>query len=570
MTGDGGATLGQFIAARLVEVGCTDYFGVPGDYNMNLMDQLNAEPDLNMVPCCNELNAGYAADGYARAKGVGCVVVTFTVGGLSAINAVAGAMSEHLPVICITGIPNSNDFSGDKILHHTIGNIDFSQELRCFEQVTCKAVTIRNLSTANELVDTAIAAAMQEKKPVLIQVCCNLATMTHPLFDKQPVPYALSPKTSNPKSLAAAVDAAVSMLSKSPKPVILVGPQAKPFKSIEATCNLADKTKYATAVIPNAKGDFPETHETFIGTYWGLVSTPCTAEIVESASTYIIVGPLFNDYNTVAFTLLLDESKIIKVDPHRATIGGKSTYGCVNMSDFLEKLVEALEPNPTSLRNFKRMYSEPTLKKADPKAPLETAVLYDRAQGFLKGEHVVMADTGDCIFWTQKLRLPYGAGFQAQMQYGSIGWSVGACLGCAVGSRSRGRRIVLFVGDGCFQIGAQELSTMIRVGTNPVIFLLDNAEYVIEEQIHPGSYNKLQDWDYCALAHAMKGKSDNLYAVKVTTEEELVAALKEADGKQKDKVCLLQCKLDPEDCSPALREWGARLANYNARPPKIV
>ena len=80
--------------------------------------------------------------------------------------------------------------------------------------------------------------------------------------------------------------------------------------------------------------------------------------------------------------------KIIKVDPHRATIGGKSTYGCVNMSDFLEKLVEKLEPNPTSLRNFKRMYSEPTLKKADPKAPLETAVLYDRAQ--------VLAQTCSC------------------------------------------------------------------------------------------------------------------------------------------------------------------------------
>lgn len=57
---------------------------------------------------------------------------------------------------------------------------------------------------------------------------------------------------------------------------------------------------------------------------------------------------------------------------------------------------------------------------------------------------------------------------------------------------------------------------MMRMHTNPIIFLLDNAEYVIEEQIHPGSYNKLQDWDYCALAHAMKGKTDNLWATKVT------------------------------------------------------
>ncbi len=72
-------------------------------------------------------------------------------------------------------------------------------------------------------------------------------------------------------------------------------------------CRLKEQTGLTQK--SHSQGSFPETHETFIGTYWGLVSTPCTAEIVESASAYIIVGPLFNDYNTVAFTLLLDESK---------------------------------------------------------------------------------------------------------------------------------------------------------------------------------------------------------------------------------------------------------------------
>lgn len=120
-------SLGSHIAARLVEIGVTEYFCVPGDFNMTLLDQLNADKELKMVNCCNELEAGYAADGYARAKGayivvrmtagsrlynttladfagVGCLVVTFTVGGLSAINAVAGAYAEDLPVICITGV----------------------------------------------------------------------------------------------------------------------------------------------------------------------------------------------------------------------------------------------------------------------------------------------------------------------------------------------------------------------------------------------------------------------------------------------------------------------------------
>lgn len=133
-------TLGRHLARRLVQIGVKDVFSVPGDFNLTLLDHLIAEPELNLIGCCNELNAGYSADGYARAKGVGACVVTFTVGGLSVLNAIAGAYSENLPLICIVGGPNSNDYGTNRILHHTIGVPDFSQELRCFQTVTCTQV----------------------------------------------------------------------------------------------------------------------------------------------------------------------------------------------------------------------------------------------------------------------------------------------------------------------------------------------------------------------------------------------------------------------------------------------
>ena len=140
VTSDSPACLGGYIARRLIEVGITDIFTVPGDFNLILLDHLISQPGLNNIGCCNEINAGYAADGYARCRGVGACVVTFTVGGLSVINAIAGSYSENLPIICLVGGPNSNDYGSNRILHHTIGIPDFSQELQCFQQVTCYQV----------------------------------------------------------------------------------------------------------------------------------------------------------------------------------------------------------------------------------------------------------------------------------------------------------------------------------------------------------------------------------------------------------------------------------------------
>lgn len=136
------STLGHYLARRLVQIGVSDIFSVPGDSNLVLLDYFVAEKGLNLVGCCSELNAGYAADGYARRRGVGACVVTFTVGGLSLINAIAGAYSEDLPLVCIVGAPNSNEYGSNKILHHTIGLPDFSQELRCFQNVTCYQVVL--------------------------------------------------------------------------------------------------------------------------------------------------------------------------------------------------------------------------------------------------------------------------------------------------------------------------------------------------------------------------------------------------------------------------------------------
>ncbi|XP_050287240.1 pyruvate decarboxylase 1 [Quercus robur] len=559
-------TLGRHLARRLVEIGVRDVFSVPGDFNLTLLDHLIAEPNLNLVGCCNELNAGYAADGYARAKGVGACVVTFTVGGLSVINAIAGAYSENLPVICIVGGPNSNDYGTNRILHHTIGLPDFSQELRCFQTVTCNQAVVNNLDDAHELIDTAISTALKESKPVYISIGCNLPGIPHPTFGRDPVPFFLAPKISNQLGLEAAVEAAAEFLNKAVKPVLVGGPKLRVAKAQKAFVELADASEYPVAVMPSAKGLVPEHHPHFIGTYWGAISTSFVGEIVESADAYVFAGPIFNDYSSVGYSLLIKKEKAIIVQPNRVTIANGLSFGWVFMADFLSALAKRLKKNCTAHENYSRIYVPSGIPlKCEKDEPLRVNVLFKHIQDMLSGDSAVIAETGDSWFNCQKLRLPENCGYEFQMQYGSIGWSVGATLGYAQAAKDK--RVIACIGDGSFQVTAQDISTMIRCGQRTIIFLINNGGYTIEVEIHDGPYNVIKNWDYTALVDAIHNGEGKCWTAKVRTEDELTEAIATATGAQKDSLCFIEVFVHKDDTSKELLEWGSRVSAANGRPP---
>jgi len=646
------------IANRLVEVGCNTAFAVPGDFNLLLLDQLLKHKELDMVWCCNELNAGYAADGYARKRGVGCVVVTFCVGGFSVLNAIAGAASEDMPVIVISGVPNSNDYAQNRVLHHTTGQTDFNQQLRAFREVVCCAVTVHHLEEAARLVDQAISEAMVKRKPAYIEVACNLADLTHPSFYRPPVPYALSQPVTNQASLAAAVEAVAGVLDRAVKPVLLAGPRLRPAASREAFLALADSSKYAVAMLPDAKGLVPEDHPQFMGLYWGAVSWPCVCEVVESADVVVTCGAVWTDYTTVGYSLLLKPDKIIKVADNRVTVCGGLTFGCVLPHDFMRALAARIKPNHTAYENYARMAVPLAQPPPQPDGePLKTTVLFKHIQAMLTPDTALISEVGDSWFNTQKLRLPAGCEYEIQLRYGSIGWSVGAVLGYAVAARGAGgkarvrdsaqptpadattkgavgtgggddapvsgsagaersaqagtetagadqgavtpeggvkgalervvgvsagqavsvdkaiapKRVLALIGDGSFQMTAQEVSTMLRYSLNPIIFLLNNGGYTIEVEIHDGPYNVIKNWDYTAMICALHNSQGGaLWTTRVRTEKELVEAIRVVQEEQTNALCFIEVLLHRDDCSKELLEWGARVATANSRPPVHV
>ncbi|CAL9083339.1 unnamed protein product [Musa acuminata var. zebrina] len=561
------ATLGRHLARRLVQLGVTDVFAVPGDFNLTLLDHLIAEPGLRLIGCCNELNAGYAADGYARSRGVGACVVTFTVGGLSVLNAIAGAYSENLPLICIVGGPNTNDYGTNRILHHTIGLPDFSQEVRCFQTVTCyQQAVVNNLENAHELLDTAISTAMKDSKPVYISISCNLPAIPHPTFSRDPVPFFLSPRLSNQMGLDAAVEAAAEFLNKAVKPVMVGGPKIRVAKAGKAFVELADACGYAIAVMPAAKGLVPEHHPRFIGTYWGAVSTAFCAEIVESADAYVFAGPIFNDYSSVGYSLLLKKEKSIIVQPDRVVVANGPAFGCILMKDFLRALAKRLNCNTTAYENYSRIFvPRGAPPECQPDEPLRVNILFKHIQNMLSSATAVIAETGDSWFNCQKLNLPQGCGYEFQMQYGSIGWSVGATLGYAQAAKDK--RVIACIGDGSFQVTAQDISTMLRCEQKSIIFLINNGGYTIEVEIHDGPYNVIKNWNYTALVDSIHNGEGKCWTTKVQREEELKKAIETATNEKSDCLCFIDVVVHKDDTSKELLEWGSRVSAANSRPP---
>ncbi|URD78867.1 Thiamine pyrophosphate enzyme, central domain [Musa troglodytarum] len=212
--------------------------------------------------------------------------------------------------------------------------------------------------------------------------------------------------------LEAAVEATVDFLNKAVKPVLVGGPKIRVAKSGKAFVELADACGYPIAVMPSAKGLVPEHHPRFIGTYWGAVSTSFCAEIVESADAYVFVGPIFNDYSSVGYSLLLKKEKAIIVQPERVVVANGPTFGCILMKDFLRALAKRLKKNTTAYENYHRIFvpdGQPL--ECKPKEPLRVNVLFKHIQQMLSGDTAVIAETGDSWFNCQKLKLPEGCGW---------------------------------------------------------------------------------------------------------------------------------------------------------------
>ena len=552
---DGDWKVGAYLVERLRQVGVEHVFGVPGDYSLGFLDCI-VESDLEFVGTCNELNAGYAADAYARMHGIGAVAVTYAVGGFSLLNAIAGAYAERVPVVALCGGPSRSDREQGLKRHHTLG--DYGIQLQVFESVTETAVALDSPETAPGQIDAAIAACLRERRPVFIEIPTDLVEA--PCIAPEPRTWETT-LPSDEGTLAEAVAEAAELLVEAECPLILGGVEVHRFGLREELEALVEQTGYPVATALMGKSLINETNPHFIGLYSGALSEPYVRETVEGADCVLNLGAFMSDINLGIYTANVATDRLIHAKPDQVQIK-HHRFERVFLGDFIRGLREVL-PAADGVDPRIRPASRSLLGKFEPEAEAELTIqrFYERVNHILDAGNVVLADAGDSFMCAGDLLMHEETGFISQAFYCSIGFTLPGALG--VGLAAPDRRAVVFIGDGAFQMVAQELSTLLRHRLNPVIFLMNNRGYTVERVIHEGPYNDIQNWRYHELVDVFGPEAG--WGCEVRTEGELEVALERAT-RERERLAFIEVHLDPMDSSASLRRLGAELRRSNALP----
>jgi indolepyruvate decarboxylase len=508
----------HYVLSRLYQLGITEVFGVPGDYAFPMNDAIDEEKHLRWIGCSNELNAAYAADGYARLKGVAAVNTTYAVGELSALNAIAGAYAEHLPVFHLVGMPNTTTQKARALVHHTLGNGEFDLFYRLTEHVVGARAIITPQNCAAET-ERLIAAAMYQRRPVYMAFPAD--AVNRPVLDTAtPLP----PPGSDPSVLEAAVNAMVEMVTQARTACILPGFLVARANLREEMMAVVDHSGLPFATMFNDKSTLDETHSSYMGMYDGRLMNPDVRAFVENSDCILGVGALLTDFNSGAFTARIDRAKSINILYDHVRVG-HHIFNNIGIKDVLQELAKRL-PHRSDVNGPKVSgLGEPQGKK-DEKITAE--YLYPRWEQFLRPNDTLIAETGTASLGMAFARMPAGSVFHNQTLWGSIGWATPAAFGAALAAPHR--RTVLITGEGSHQLTVQEVGQFSRYGLKPIIFVLNNHGYLIERLLCKDgekAYNDLAAWNYQQVPAALG--CEHWFVTRATTCGELDQAIARAE-----------------------------------------
>lgn len=543
-------SVADYLLDRLAGCGVGHLFGVPGDYNLQFLDHVIEHPNVCWVGCANELNAAYAADGYARVSGVGALLTTFGVGELSAINGIAGSYAEYVPVLHIVGAPCRGAQRRGELMHHTLGDGDFQHFYRMQQAVSTASAVLDEQNACYEI-DRVLRAMLIERRPGYLMLPADVAKQpATPPNDILIVPL------SEPESSVAEAFRyhARERLLDSPRVALLADFLALRFGLQPVLQRWMAETPMAHATLLMGKGLFDERHPAFVGTYSAGASSDYVRLAIEDADTIFCVGTQFVDTLTAGFTQQLPQERTIEVQPHASRIG--TSWFNIPMEQAVTTLRELCLEMSFSLPPER----PPVARIQVEKGPLTQENFWHTVQQYLAPNDIILVDQGTAAFGAAALSLPGGAEVLVQPLWGSIGYALPAAFGAQTACPDR--RVILIIGDGAAQLTIQELGSMLRDGQSPVILLLNNDGYTVERAIHGANqrYNDIAAWSWTLMPQAFS-RECQAECWRVTQAVQLEEVLARLSHPQ--RLSLIEVVLPKADLPELLRTVTRALESRN-------
>ncbi len=526
----------DYLVQELNKLGIDDFFGLPGDYNFNILYAIGNNPNTNWIGCTNELNAGYAADGYARVKGYGALVTTSGVGELSAINAIAGSYAENIPVIKIVGTPTTTKIKNNALVHHNFQHPDYYAFERAYSNVT-ETTAYLTEENAKEEIDRILSVFIQQKRPVYVAIPIDICLIE---IENNP---RLKTFESNQKTLEKIVEEACKLIDKAQKPMILADVLIKRYNARKEFGKLMEKTLFPVSNLLMGKGIVEADNKKFLGTFLSEYENIIAHDSLHESDCVISVGVINSDLNTYRTGLPFKPADFIEIQGTYTIIQHKK-YENVLMKDVLDKLSENITQRNITMPEKKPSFVTVTEADADD-TKLTAKYIYPRLQEFLKPNDIIFVETGIIPHGFAPARLPKNTDVNTQTLWGSIGWATPASFGGQMAAKER--RTILLTGEGSHQLTCTEVSTMMRNNLKPIIIVINNSGYTIERVLSDNPwdfFNDIAKWNYTKLTEVFEGDA---WIAQARTKKEFDKVLKEAEKQQQNKLCYIEAFTDVMD-----------------------
>lgn len=541
--------VGQYLMDAVNAAGVDKIFGVPGDFNLAFLDDIISHDQVEWIGNTNELNASYAADGYARINGLGALVTTFGVGELSAVNGIAGSYAERVPVIAITGAPTRAVESAGKYVHHSLGEGTFDDYRKMFEPITTAQgyITPENATTE---IPRLIQAAINERRPVHLHLPIDVA-MTEIDVSKS-----FQPEARDDQDVSHYIQMIEDKLNSAKQPVIITGHEINSFGLHSELEQFVNQTHIPVAQLSLGKGAFNEENEHYLGIFDGSIAEENVKNYVNQSDAILNIGVKLTDSATAGFSFEFDIDDVVMIN-HNYFKMNETISEQVALPHLIKGLMSISYKNKSEFP----MYQRP--KEHDYQVdhePLTQATYFKMMQDFLQLDDILIAEQGSSFFGAYDLALYKDNTFIGQPLWGSIGYTLPATLGTQIAAPHR--RNVLLIGDGSLQLTVQSLSTMIRQQLKPIIFVVNNDGYTVERLIHgmKEPYNDIHMWDYKTLPAVFGG--DNVVVHDVNTSHELKETFEKINA-HSDCMHFVEVKMAIEDAPAKLSDIAKAFASQN-------